>query len=131
MTMGFVKVIFQLAIFVAVANIAVSSQNVTNILSRLWYSVVHFASNFIQKITVIVQYYCPKEVIWDVTRTVNFTKECFQHLAAAVKPAATDAMKFVTDALNSLHDKGISYTDEFLKQLFGVEGKNNDPHVPT
>lgn len=78
--------------------------------------------DLIQEIVLVLHKYCTERLFEDLKRGAAIFVDLAGSIYALTQPAVKSVFEFVADGLLALHNNGMSYTDEILQRVLGIDG---------
>lgn len=103
--------------------------NLQNVLSqvlnvlRTWMpSVVYL----MEEIVTGIHKYCTESLLKDINRIIAILTDLIESVVHLLQPTISSYFEVVANGLITLHNNGMGYTDEFLQQVLGIDGKKHN-----
>ena len=81
--------------------------------------------DLMEEIVAGVHKYCTESLLNDIARVIAVLTDLIAGVVHLLQPAISSYFEVVTDGLVSLHNNCMSYTDEILRQILGIDGKTS------
>lgn len=121
--MGFQRVAFYsflvLAVFYAAIHFPEIPAGVFRLISNFLPKLIRFLSHIVIK----TRDYCAQDLGKDVTRVSAILSKMSNSISQSLSPLGKRFCQNIVDVLEAVHKNAMSYTEDGLNQILGVEGK--------
>lgn len=122
-------VLFKTMVFILIFVVCTTFlPNLQNVLSqvlnvlRTWMpSVVYL----MEEIVTGIHKYCTESLLKDIKRLIAVLTDLIGSVVHLLQPIISSYFEMVANGLITLHNNGMGYTDEFLQQVLGIDGKKH------
>lgn len=122
-------VLFKTMVFILIFVVCTTFlPNLQNVLSqvlnvlRTWMpSVVYL----MEEIVTGIHKYCTESLLKDIKRLIAVLTDLIGSIVHLLQPVISSYFEVVANGLITLHNNGMGYTDEFLQQVLGIDGKKH------
>ena len=104
-----------------VPNMQTFLSQILNVLRTWMPSVV----DLIQEIVAGIHKYCTESLLKDIKRVIAVLTDLIASVVDLLQLAVSSYFQVVADGLVALHNNGMGYTDEILRQVLGIDGKKH------
>lgn len=124
--MGLLKSIFYILVAVSAYYTLNNVQEVSTNISRALNHVLPKILDILTITVAKVRDYCTQDMAKDVTKCIAFISKSIQSLFEVLTPLGKGFGNGIVRLMISVHDNAMSYTEDGLNQILGIEGSLNN-----
>ena len=121
----FKTIITFILIFAACATFFPNIQSIVSQVLDVLRTWIPSVMELMEEIVAGVHKYCTESLLNDIARVIAVLTDLIASVVHLLQPAVSGYFEVVTDGLVALHNNCMSYTDEILKQILGIDGKTS------